>query len=577
MPKRYFHEELCRFRELGAEFAEANPALAPLLSGPTADPDVERLLEGVAFQTAMLRRKLDDDFPEIIHDLMHLVMPHYLRPFPATTIVAFTPKPSLKKTLTIPAGTQLTAIPVDGTSCRFTTAYEVEVHPLELVDAAFTLPSGRAPEIRLSMALNGISLSQWRPGNLRLFLSGDHVSAADLYLLLNRWVKRIVITPADGGAALVLPPDCLRPVGFSDGETLFPYPPHSFPGYRLLQEYFTFPEKFLFFDLTGWERWENRGDGTQFTISLELQALPGEVPQIRRESFSLFATPAVNIFPHEANPISFDNRSRQYLVLPSGENRAHYQVFSVDSVTGFMRGTARERNYSPFELFRSGSRSAPVYHTSLRASPVRAGCDVYLSIAYPKGSIPPENETLTVRLTCTNGTLPESLRIGDICLPTSSSPEGISFRNITPVTPGTLPPLEPGLPWRLTSHLSLNYLSLADAGNLRSILELYVFPGNRPNAAVTANMKRIAGIEWVTESACDRLVGGVLIRGRDIRLRMRLDHFAGPGDMYLFGCVLDRFLGGYASINTFTRLILDETLKGDTYQWPARLGNHPLG
>jgi type VI secretion system protein ImpG len=182
----FFQNELQILKELAAEFSLANPALAPLLKGKMADPDVERLLEAIAFQNAMLRRKLDVDFPELINKLTHLILPHYVRPVPATTIGAFTPNATCGKTELIPAGTQIASAPVDGTSCRFTTTCDVEVHPLELIDAQFTQQPGHAGQIRLSLALSGTSLSRWRPEKLRFFLSGDHASASELYLLRGR-------------------------------------------------------------------------------------------------------------------------------------------------------------------------------------------------------------------------------------------------------------------------------------------------------------------------------------------------------------------------------------------------------
>lgn len=576
MFKRYFLDELSRLKELGAEFGEAYPALAPLLGGPSADPDVERLLEGVAFQTAMLRQKLDDDFPEIIHDLMHLVMPHYLRPIPAATLVAFTPAPSLRQTVTIPRGTRLLSVPVDGTRCGFSTTCDVEVHPLELEDVCLINPPGRSARIILSMSLNGIPLSQWRPGSLRIHIAGDHSSASDLYLLLSRRARQIVLSPAEGGRPATLPAACLQPAGFSESEAMIPYPSHAFPGFRLLQEYFTFPGKFLCFVISGWERWPDRGDGRRFSIEIELDDVTPGAARVTRDNFALFAVPAVNIFNHDADPIAMDNRRDRYLVRPSGEDPSHFQVFSVDSVAGFMRGTALRRDYKPFELFGSGDQDAPAYHTSLQKSPVRAGYDVYLTVSYPQGRVPPSGETLTIGLTCTNGALPERLRIGDVSMQTSETPANVSFRNITNVTPAILPPLEPGLPWRLTSHLALNYLTLSDAANLRSLLELYLFPDNRQSAAVVANRRRIAGIEVVSERPCDRLVNGVMMRGREVSIRLRGDHFAGPGDIYLFGCVLDRFLGICASINTFTRLSIIETQKGESFQWTPRLGDQLL-
>ncbi|MCW5205190.1 type VI secretion system baseplate subunit TssF, partial [Desulfobulbus sp. N2] len=94
MLNKYYLQELAALRDLGAEFADNHPAIASMLSGSSADPDVERLLEGVAFLTALVREKLDDDFPEIVHGLISLIWPHYLRPVPASSIVAFKPKPN---------------------------------------------------------------------------------------------------------------------------------------------------------------------------------------------------------------------------------------------------------------------------------------------------------------------------------------------------------------------------------------------------------------------------------------------------------------------------------------------------
>ncbi len=547
-----------------------------MLSGPSTDPDVERLLEGVAFLTALLRLKLDDEFPEIVHELIQLIWPHYLRPIPSSTIMAFTPKPMVKQSLVIPAGIHVASVPVDGTSCFFKTCYDVEVHPLTFLDASLDQTGGRPPTVRLRFQLNGPKLSAWEPRSLRFFLADDYPSASNLYYLLRHRLRRIIIEPEEGGAPFSLSPESLKPVGYSERDALIPYPSHSFPGYRILQEYFFLPEKFLFLDLEGWERWENRGEGSNFTISFELDSLPSTPPRIRRESFILFATPVINLFPHEADPIRLDHRKTEYLVRPSGSRPGHHQVYSIEDAVGFVQGTAEERRYQPFDFFKSDVRSHPVYHLIHKRSPVTEGFDVYLSVAYPPEEGIPTTETLSVNLLCTNGFLPEQLRPGDISQHTSTSPEYVEFKNLYSPKSHVLPPIEGNLLWRLLSHLSLNYLSLSQAENLRALLELYLFAGTRDRAAFEANQKRIAAIEGVESVSSNRLVSGILMRGQEIRLKAREDHFASPGDLFLFGCVLDYFLGGYATLNTFTRLLIEEVTRGERYQWPARIGDHPL-
>jgi type VI secretion system protein ImpG len=576
MTGRHYHKELVRLRYLSTEFAEAWPALAPMLGGPTTDPDAERLLDGTAFKTGLLREKLETDFPEVVNEMTQRLFPHYPRHFPAATIVAFTVKPPVTESCIIPAGTLIDSVPLDGTSCTFATAWDVEVHPLHLADVTVTRTSVRETAVRLSLALSGLSLSKWHAERFRLLVTGEYVSVADLFLCLNRHLKRIVITPEEGGTSIILPPDCLQPAGFGPEASLLPYPPNAFPGFRLLQEYFSFPEKLLSFDLAGLDRWQDRGEGARFSITFELDVPALVATHVRRESFALFAVPAVNLFPHEADPILLDHRATGYLVRPSGPDPVNYQVFSVDKVTGLTRSTSRERSYAPFDLFRPDSRDSAVYHTVPRKSPVHAGFDLHLSVAFPQGGPPPEEETLSIELTCSNGILPERLHVGDISLLSSGAPDCVSVRNITPLTPGTFPPLAPDLAERFTAHLFLSCLSLGSADILRSLLDLYVFSGNRSRASVAANRKRIAGIEDVTARPCDRWVRGMLLSGREVRVKVRRDHFGGPGDLYLFGCVLERFLAQCAEPNTFTMLTLEETLKGGVYQWPPRLGRKPL-
>jgi type VI secretion system protein ImpG len=574
---RYFKQEMDQLKELGAEFARVHPALAPMLSGPVADSDVERLLEGVSFQTALLRQKLDDEFPEIVQGVIRLIWPHYLRPIPATSTVAFTPKSVLNHSVTIPAGSPLASVPVEGTTCCFSTCYDVEIHPLRVLDVRFEYPSGQPPHITISMELSGINLSNWHPKSLRFFLGGNYSNAAILYLLLMRHLNKIIITPSEGGTPVAISPEFLKPIGFSDKESLFPYPSNAFHGYRILQEYFFAPEKFLFVDLTGWDQWQQRGSGSRFKITFELESMSASTPKITKDSFTLFATPVINIFPHEADPITLDHRRTAYFVRPVCSNPDHYHVYSVEKVTGFIRGTAEERVYAPFDHYKPDFREMPVYDTTCRNSIIHQHrIDTYLSVIYPaeSGSLSPE--TLSISLTCTNGTLPEYLRIGDICMATANSPDVASFRNISPLTPAVFPPQGVNFLWRLISLLSLNYLSLAKVENFKALLNLYVFEECRSQATVMANKNRITGIEGIESNVSDQFVGGMLVRGRNITLSLRMDYYAGVGDMFLFGCVIEHFMGGYASMNSFTKLIVKEIMKGDTFQWPARLGVRPL-
>src|SRR5205085_1936645 len=141
---------LAYLREMGREFSLVHPSTAGLLAEKGSDPDVERLLEGFAFLTARIRERVDDAVPAIVHGLMQLLLPHYLRPIPSTSIIQYTPSlRALRAAQTVPRGSRVTAKPLAGTACEFRTTQDVDLLPLELVDAALDETAAARPVIRL--------------------------------------------------------------------------------------------------------------------------------------------------------------------------------------------------------------------------------------------------------------------------------------------------------------------------------------------------------------------------------------------------------------------------------------------
>jgi len=576
MFNKYYEQELQNLRQLAVEFSRTHPATAPMLSGPTADPDAERLLEGVAFLTGLLRQKLHDDFPEIIHSLTEVTFPHYIRPIPSTSVVVFSPKPNLPETVTVKRGTSLASVPVDGTPCLFQTCFDIDVHPLRLVSAELQQPTARASQIRLVLELTGPDLSRWQPRRLGFFMGGSNTQATDIFTLLSHYLQRIVIKPTGGGEDCILAPSDLKPIGFDMDNALLNFPIRSFSGYRLLQEYFILPRKFSFFELRGWEKWRDRGKGKQFEILFELKPSPLAPSKVTTDLFILNGTPVINLFKHDADPFLRDHRLERIRVRPAAQNPNHYQVFSVDKVIGYEQGSVAKKEYRPLELFQSTDQQQSVYQVNHARSPINDAPEIFLSFSYPRDGVERAGETLSISLTCTNGTLPERLQIGDISVQTSDSPELLTFRNVLPPTPPIDPPLGENATWRFLSHLSLNYLSLANLDNLKELLRLYVFPESRDKAKISANMKRIDGILEFSVTPADRLIRGMVIRGQQIEMTARQDYFAGLGDLYLFGCILNLFFGVYSSMNTFLSFKLKESQTGETFVWPTRMGDRLL-
>ncbi len=583
MFNKYYQDELQFLRELGEEFSKAHPAAAHYLSGPGRDPDVERVLEGFAFLSARTRQKLEDEFPEISHGLINLLWPHYLRPVPSMAILEFSPVlAALRQSQHIARGAEVQSVPVEGTPCRFRTCYDVMLNPISLEEVALETRTTGASRLRIGFKIH----HQAQPatlnlGRLRLYLHGEASVAYAMYLHLCRHVEEGRVYAGAGTPSVDAPfaAVSLEPVGFDDDQHVLPFPPASFPGYRHLQEYFALPQKFMFIDVLGLEGLAGLPVDERFQIELRFdQQLPATL-RPTREEIRLYCTPIVNLFEHDGDPIRIDRTQTEYRVRPAGREPFHTEIFSVNQVTAHAPGASQGEDLTYFYSFGRAmlQEDKPFYFTRLRPSVVDERLDTYLSFVDSHGkAVEHEAETAAIRLTCTNRRLAEGLRVGDVREPGDSTPSFVNFKNLTAPTPSVTPPLGEELHWRLMSHLSLNYVSLVSVDALRGILELYNFQALRDPRAARANALRLEGIQSVRSEPGEAMVRGCLLRGSRVTLDVLEDHFADAGDLYLFASILNEFISLYATLNSFTQLIVRGMQKGEVTTWPLRIGRDLL-
>ncbi|MBF0527985.1 MAG: type VI secretion system baseplate subunit TssF [Deltaproteobacteria bacterium] len=581
MFNEFYQEELRFLKELGREFAQGNPTVAHMLDGPGRDPDVERLLEGVAFLTGRIREKLDDEFPELIHGLMNLFFPHYLRPIPAMTMIRFDPKPeTLRSKVIIPAGTILDSTPVDGVACRFRTVSPVHIYPLTLTAVALETPLSGTPclEMRLSLP-KGLNIRQTGLDRLRLYLSGEGQEGYDLYYLLTHMVKRWSIRTDH--AAVNLPLDHIQAAGFQADQAMWPYPAGAFPGYRLLQEYFCLPEKFKQVELLGLDRAADLPVDGGIIISFELTGLPRSKPRVGLSNVLLFTTPAVNLFAHEADPIRVDQQHFEYPIRPTGLNPAHFVIQSIDRVVGYLPGTAEELEYPSFFSFRRRAdfvRGERIYYHPRLKSPL-IGDAPNMTMAFinvnQRGVIP-STEIISMDLTCSNGRLPEKLRPGDLDAATAGMAGVAGVSLVSRISRFVPPPLGSDLHWLLVSHWSQNYQALNSVESLRQILSLYNFPALIDRQAAQEHELRLGALTDLITRPEEQLYRGRPVRGLSVDLTVNESKFSSQGELFLFSKVLSEFLTQYATINAFVRLTVKGTALGEVYSFPARLGEKTL-
>jgi len=546
--EHYFRDELAFLRLQGREFADAHPELTRFLSEQNTDPDVERLLEGFAFLTGNLRAKIEDEFPELTHGLLNMLWPNYLRPVPSMTIMQFSVIPgAIAQPALVRQGCQLDSLPMDEVTCHFQTCHDTWVYPADIRHIA--AQSGNdLSTISLDIALHApLPLSELQLDKLRFFLGGDSYTAYELYFWLSNQLSHIELEI--DGKRFRQEAKALKSVGFERDDALLPYPNNVYSGYRILQEYFCFPESFLFFELSGGEWPKQPLPVSEFKVHFCFdRPLPAEL-KIRPDSFMLNCVPAINLFQHDSEPVNLNGRQAEYPLKASYRHADSFEIFSVDQVEGWVEGNlgrsrGTPRVYQPFESFqhqieRAKQRLALYYRVRVKEAVSGDGFEHSLSFVRGDETTTVElDESISVTLTCTNRSRAARLKVGSVCVPTGSSPSFATFRNLIRPTRPLRPALDGSLHWTLISNLSLNYVSLLRRDALVQVLRTYDFPALHDKQAEQASRKRLAGIEEIETKPVDRLVRGMPVRGLKSVLSIRQSAFGSEGELYLFSTVL---------------------------------------
>lgn len=593
----YYEQELTFIREMGAEFAKKYPKLAGRLQlepDKCEDPFTERLIEAFAFISGRIHKKIDDDFPEISESLLNVIYPHYNSPIPSMSVIRFDP---IKQNIppsgyTIGKNTMLYSKPVGGTPCQFTTCYPVTLWPVEVTSAGLQDPKKPVKDARQSLVLqlktfNNLDFSQPGCDSLRFFLNGPYQHVFHLYELLFNNVCHIECDFKNKkGQREVLPlsPSDIKPVGFGPDEGMLPYSERSFPGYLLLFEYFCFPEKFLFFDFSGFDKVRKSAAGDTLDIWIYLNKIPKSNLVVNKDTFCINAAPVVNLFRRVAEPVRVEHLRTNYHVIPDLRRRHATEIYSLDRVSASSSSSpGREVEFKPLYSLRhhvdeeySRGRSA-FWHIQRIPSVLKGddGTEIYLSFAdLDFRAVDPEAEILTVHITCSNRDLPSRLPFGnqggDFDMEIAAPVAAVTC--LMKPTRTRRPSLGGALQWRLISHLSLNYLSIVQGGEeaLREILRLYDFD-NSPSTR-----QQINGIVSLKSEHATRRIGSSFCRGVRVTIEFDEDKYVGAGH-YLFACVLERFLGQYVSVNSFSQLAVKTVQQKEVLnEWPPRSGSQIL-
>lgn len=575
---RYFQDELAYLRALGTEYVKDHPELGRVLNEPGADPDVERLLEGFALSTSRLRQKLDDPLPELTQPILQLLWPNFLRPIPSLTQIAYEPiDRAFSERKLIPHGTTVRAQPAQGPYCDFLTTSDCVLYPLHIKKTRLESTVDRS-FLRIDFAtLSGMPLDSINLTDLRLWLNGTAAEA--LYQWSFHSLKSLLLVD-EQGRKLSLSPPMLTPGGFRPSDSLLPDADPTYDGYRFLQEYFAYPQKFRCLDLDGLGPYFARMKSSTFALEFHYnRAMPPEI-SLADDTIRLYSTPAINLFSVQAETLPMPNDASSFRIrLPS--QTGPVGIFAVDRVTRWQTGAEKRSAVKQEDFPRHDSPSALApsrdiyFRETIHPIPSGIGYEHFLSFLSRDGRPAIPDQKPEVHIRCFNLSLENRIMPGVRCLQTQGGqPFAIPDILVEPTTP--LYPRTGNDAWQLISNLSLNDTNLQNREALISILKSYDYrsAANRQNAReMEERMKAILDIQT---KYLDMIFKGCVSRGIQSRITVRESLFGGEGSIYLFASVLAEFLCFYPSTLSFHQLEVYGKESGQTWSWKPRKGRAPL-
>jgi type VI secretion system protein ImpG len=620
-----YEQELRYFRESSGEFARAYPKIAARLAideTEVSDPYVERLIEATAFLSARVALKLDAEYPMFTGHLLDIVYPHFLAPTPAMAVLAFEPDlqdSKLATGVTVPRGSALRARQAAGqnTHCEFRTASALQLWPIEITRAQYfshapDLPLTQHPRARtirggLRIGLRagaGLTFAQIAMDELVLHFGGAFDVAWQLHeCALGDPVGALVLPMGRSEQARSLPASALQQVGFENDEALLPQTATGFSGFRLMQEYFAFPERFQFVRIAGLAPLLAQMPVSEIEVVLLFSRGDAALEKlVSADNVLLHCASAINLFPKHLDRVPVSEGVNEFHLLPDRTRPMDFEVHSVTGVIGHGAPDTdasaegiREQRFLPFyAAFHDARHAHPAYYTTTREPRVLSqhqrregvrsshiGSELYLQIVdAQQAPYAEELRQLSVSALCSNRDLPLLLPLGrENDFECADSHPVRRVRTVRGPSRPVSPVVERGLGWRVVDHLALNYLSLSDstpaegAAALRELLTLYA---THADASRLAQVRGLLSVR--TRALARRLpMGGPIAFGRGLEVRLEIDRNAFHGhSAFLFGAVLARFLARHVELNHFVETVLVAAGQGEIMRWRPLCGTRPI-
>ena len=608
---KYFEREYNYLHIAGTEFAEKHQSLGRMLNltdRDRKDPFVERLLEAFAFLSGRIHERLDDDMPEFAGGLLEQLFPHMLRPFPSCSVLQATPISGVITQPTVvergsevqtklgsvhyrvssgPMEKARTVEKKEPAEFIFRTTQECTVLPIQLRAVRVEEDAGGKSSLTFTFHLNrnvtygGLSLESlpiYLTGSARLKYTLLHYMTSFVESISMREVRNPEAPFEKMRHARIHIPELTRALMPEEERSLIPYARQTFSGYRLLQEYFTFPERFFFLEIDGIDSFQASEEGLPFEIKIGFSKRLSREFSPTPKDILINCMPIVNLFQRDTEPVAVTQRMPEYYIIPDADRRKSREIYAVKAVTGVNDENLSQYAYAPITSYDIVDLNDPdyefkrFYSTIFRPADADMGETSIRLFGVSMGQDEFPKETLSIRALMTNGFLPASECEVDSITEATNFPEGLRVSNITAPSQVLPSPDRKNYLWSLISHLTVSYTSLAETMTLKTLLSLY----NWSQIENNANRRKIhEGLVEVKPPVSKNLYrNGTLVRGIEFAIDIDAGSFEnGSGDIHLFGLVLNRFLSQYVTINSSVMLKFVDVKTKKEYTWDVNPGD----
>ncbi|MDR0631250.1 MAG: type VI secretion system baseplate subunit TssF [Holosporales bacterium] len=589
----YYYRELNFLRGAGAIFAKEYPSIASRLKmdgSATADPHVERLLESFAYLTARVQLNVDNVAKDVTDALLDVIAPHINRPIPSVSVAQFqvssggsAPPPA---GFSVPRHTELFTYSSDDNICKFRTVYQLSLFPLILENVAivshgaykfvpvpntiqFEYKSHDTPTtyfLELTFRSKGGPLANFSLDELCFYINiADNLFKKQLYQAIFSTSSLLYCSKYDESVAMPMLPGSIVPLGLEREDMAVPPMPHEPHSYQLLQEFFHFFDKFMFFKVKNlaflkYLRGGNflQSEGVKILIPLA-NATSDWARKISSSDILLNCTPIVNLFNVTTDPISWDKKQTFYHLSPNAQKNRTMEIFQIDELFGVENG--QETRLCPyFSLEKhSGndvfwwSKLVPTKHKNL------TGVDSLISFVDANSNvINPSKYVIYAKALCTNRFLSEDIQQNTRLQAKIAVPASRIICLQKPVFPQYA--LDKGLNnSKLIAQLSSNYLGFPYGNGkdvvdrLKCVLDMHIGDNNREYGQALLSQLNGASVTSVTKRIGNEAWRG-FVDGESIELT--LCDSANIGDWFLLAQILHKYFAINCQVNTFVDLVL---------------------